>query len=159
MAESNTYLEDARDRIAVMCGLVGATFDPPVTNALTYVDPNTALPCWWIYPGVANPELFSIDHSRQNFAANIRLITGLTTQGFDGALEEKLWVWLPTVINYFESHRRLVYQRDQRAPRYFEPALFQIVQSEPFGAFAGSNFVGVEFSALLPFTVENESAY
>jgi hypothetical protein len=156
MAVDNTYLSVSVDRVAAMLLAVSSTFTPAVKRVFKYIDSKSTPPFWWMYPGVVGQEALAAWLDRQTFAINMRLVLGMGTQGYDGTLVQNLWLWMPTVLNYFDQRKALVYQAGQTPPRNLDIDNVRIRQISPFGTFSNHNHVGIECQLVLPFTISLE---
>jgi len=156
MAVDNTYLSVSVDRVHAMLMAVSSTFTPAVNRVFKYIDPKSTPPFWWMYPGVVSPEALAAFLDRQTFAINMRLVLGMGMQGYDGTLAQNLWTWMPTVLNYFDQRKALVYQEGQAIPRYLDVDNVRIRQISPFGTFTNLNHVGIECQLILPFLISLE---
>jgi hypothetical protein len=151
---NNTYLDVAIDRVKEGLLDVSSTFDPPVVRVAKYVNLKPPVPIWWIYPGSTNTrERVAAQMNRQVYPVALRLILGVVGSNYDGRLEEKLWVIMPTVINYFDMRRGLIITAGQKVPKYLDVDGVAIEQTSPYGVFDNNSHIGIEFTLTLPFTV------
>lgn len=148
------YFDEAVDRVVAMLLEVSALFDPPVKRIIKNLDPTIPdPPIWLLYPGGTQPEDLAVHLERQTFLLNMRLVTGLAGQGYKGEVASKLWLWLPTVLNYFRQRKALVYQAGQKPIRYLDVPNVRIRLATPYGVFTSQNHYGIEFQLALPFTL------
>lgn len=153
---ANDYLQTAVGRLEGMWREALSTFTPPITRVTQYVDTGLTPPFVWLYPSTISLFPASLDIKTQAYVIVAQLVIGSVTEGYDGNVAARMWTWLPTLTNYFEARRRLVYQADQDDVAFLNPAGVRFAQVTPFGAFNNSAHIGIEFGHFLPFIIQNE---
>jgi hypothetical protein len=119
-------------------------------------------PYWINYLSTVTPSTAPHEmNQRTEYTLKMRLVTGHKTEGYDGTLARKLYVWIPEVIEYFQARRYLQYESGQAPVRYLDPRGVRITLSR-FGVFPlGSDTVhiGAEFDLVLPFNRQITPVY
>lgn len=154
---TDTYVNDAADRIAGMLAAVGVTLDKPVRAVVQGMDSGGEPPYWWLYPGdLTDAPGRGQDLSAQSYTFFARLVLGKVGEGLDMRKPTQmvnLWQAMPTVLNYFKRRRRMVYAAGQVPIVYLDPVGISIRLSSPFGLFTQDQQIGVEFQITVPFLV------
>ncbi len=156
MTVDNTYLDTAVDRLVEMYEIVLAPMKIPVKRIKKYIDTGLTAPCLWLSPGAINLDDIDYELDGQEYSVMARLSLGSITEGYDGVLAGQLWVVIPTVINYFNARRALIYQDGQEEVPYLIPNETRVSVASGFGQFTGSSNVGIAFQHRLAFAVDIE---
>lgn len=158
-----TYLDDAAQRIVEMIPLAIA---PTKTQIVRYIDAKMTPPFWWVYLGLPQISDYAEDISRQVYEVVGRYVIGYATQGYDGVIQQTVYQAIPQVLNYINSHRRLMFDNADgemaypTPPKYLDTSAVRASQASDFGAFKdGTNTVGIEIRVLLPFTIGLDQEY
>lgn len=151
-----TYLEDVIDeRIVPMLKEVSAAFTLPVEQVTRTVNTNDTPPFWWVYTGGVSRTKPAAKTRIYTYTVNMRLVLAYDTQGYAGQYEGYLWSWMPTLMEYFDARRDLVYQTAQQPPGsggwLLDVENVELLDITPFGVFQDFPHIGVEFPILLPF--------
>lgn len=155
----DTYLDAAVDRLVAGWKEVLAALTPPITQVVKYLDQGLTPPFAWLYPGSDTPQAISQHRDSQLYVVTARVVIGYTTEKYDGELAQALWVYLPTIHNYFMSHKALVLDEDDDEPPYLDSSKTGFRQTTPFGEFSSLNHVGLELSHVLVFIKPNEQFF
>lgn len=149
-----TYLQQAIDRAAAMIKQA-----VPNSQVVTYIDPNLTTPFWWVYLDRLQPDEQAYGLTGEIWPVNMRYVVGYVTEGFDGVKQRSVYTALPTVKNYFDTHKRLIYADGQASIPYLNPAKLRIDVASNFGLFSADKHIGIELRLLLPFKIEIEQEY
>lgn len=152
-----TYLEDTIDgRIIPMLKEVSAVFTPRVQQVYRVVDTNAKPPFWWAWPGSVSRREDAAQTRVFTHTVNLRLVLGYAGQtGYNGQYEGMLWTVMPTVMNYFEARRSLVYLPEQQPPKadgwLLDTENVEVLDMTPLGVFEDFGHIGIELPLVLPF--------
>lgn len=152
-----TYLEDTIDgRIIPMLKEVSAVFTPRVQRVERYVQAEATPPFWWVYPGGVSRRKDAAQTRVFTYTVNMRLVLGYAQQtGYKGQYEGALWSWMPTVMDYFEARRSLVYLPEQQPPKadgwLLDTENVEVLDMTPLGVFEDFGHIGIELPLVLPF--------
>lgn len=155
----DTYLDTAVERLVAMYQEVLSDLTPPIRQVIKYLDTGLTPPFVWLYPGVATGSEMSLNSETQLYIVMARVVIGYGTEGFDGRLASALWVYLPTLRNYFMSRKNLVYAEDVVEVPYLRDDETAFRQVTPLGQFAGHNHYGLELAHVLAFSKRVEQVY
>lgn len=142
-----------------LMGMVYTASSDSKPNVVSYIDPQMNPPFWWLYPGQIAPEQLAQDIERQPFEIIARYAMGYVTQGYDGNIGKSLWVNMPKIINFINSHRSLVYLDGQAPVPFLDMSKVRARQLSGFGALQGYNHLGIEIAISLSFTVQIEQEW
>lgn len=152
---NNSYLDKAVTRLIGICQLAS----PDKTQVVTYIDPQMTPPFWWLYPGPLNPIQLATEIESQPYEIVGRYVLGYTNQGYDGNLGIQLWTVLPTVCNFINGHKNLIWDDEQTQIPYLLSGWTRARQLTGFGALQGYSHLGIEISISLKFTVQIEQRW
>lgn|GEM_PF-3331568 len=162
--EIQGYLDSVIDeRIIPMLKEVSSVFTPQVKQARRYVEPKDNPPFWWVYPGGVTRTKPSAKTRLYTYTVNMRLVVAKAGSGYNGQHESALWLWNPTLMQYFDERRSLVFQAGQTPPKadgwLLDTENVELSDISPFGVFEDHPHVGIEFSISLPFRNINFAVY
>lgn len=152
-----TYLEDTIDeRIIPMLKEVSAVFTPRIQQVYRVVDTNAKPPFWWVWPGGVSRRPDAARTRVFTHTVNMRLALGYAGQtGYNGQYEGMLWTVMPTVMDYFEARRSLVYLPEQQPPKadgwLLDTENVEVLDMTPLGVFEDFGHIGIELPLVLPF--------
>jgi len=160
--EIQGYLDSVIDeRIIPMLKEVSSVFG--VKQVTRFVNPKDTPPFFWVYLGGVSRTKPSAKTRVYTYTVNMRLVVGYSTSGYAGQHEGKLWFWLPTLMQYFDERRSLVFQAGQTPPKadgwLLDAENVELSDISPFGVFEDHPHVGIEFSISLPFRNINFAVY
>lgn len=152
-----TYLETTIDeRIIPMLKEVSGVFTPRVQQVYRYVQMEAKPPFWWVWPGGVSRRKDAAQTRVFTYTVNMRLVLGYAQQtGYKGQYEGALWSWMPTVMDYFEARRSLVYLPEQQPPKadgwLLDTENVEVLDMTPLGVFEDFGHIGIELPLVLPF--------
>lgn len=148
-----TNLVALEKQITVDVGtILGQSFNTSAKAFMRY--DSEVYPKWLNGLSTAVPDEFGLAEEYTPYTFSIELQLGKITQGFDGALEQTLYTWIPYTLASFDATPRLQTDAVPTIPRFLLMTNLRTAQPRMPG-----DIIAAQFILTLAFSVQNYERY